>query len=155
MIVTVVQAAEQLPAVTVTGRVTPSPTPPGDVVSRDWAERSPEVNWPTPMFNKAAEIFTHNQIVINASCETVWNNLVHAELWPHWCPYSGKVKISGGSQVLQKNTRFTWFSSDLPQEIGAFSARQNTLTLQDVFRPPDLLMRPKNEICIICVIYGS
>src|ERR1700749_4946275 len=68
MIVTVVQAAEQLPAVTVTGRATPSPTPPADVVSRDWAERSPEVNWPTPMFNKAAEIFAHNQIVINASC---------------------------------------------------------------------------------------
>jgi hypothetical protein len=69
------------------------------------------------MFNKAAEIFAHNQIVINASCETVWNHLVHAELWPHWCPYSGKVTIHGGSQVLQKNTKFTWVSSDLPQDL--------------------------------------
>jgi len=117
IIVTVARAAEELPAVTVTGRATPSPTPPGDTVSRDWAERSPEVNWPTPMFNRAAEIFAHNQIVINASCETVWNHLVHAELWPHWCPYSGKVTIHGGSQVLQKKSKFTWVSSDLPQDL--------------------------------------
>ncbi|HYZ73666.1 MAG TPA: hypothetical protein VE641_11350, partial [Chthoniobacterales bacterium] len=75
-VVTVTRAADQLPAVTVTGRATPTPTPPGDTVSRDWAERSPEMNWPTPMFNKAAEIFAHNQIVINASCETVWDHLI-------------------------------------------------------------------------------
>jgi hypothetical protein len=30
IIVTVARAAEELPAVTVTGRATPSPTPPGD-----------------------------------------------------------------------------------------------------------------------------
>src|ERR1700743_1115131 len=61
LIVTVAGGAGDLPAVAVTGRPAPNPTPPGDTVSRDWAERSPEVNWPTPMFNKAAEIFTHNQ----------------------------------------------------------------------------------------------
>jgi hypothetical protein len=114
---TAAQANTELPAVTVTGRATPSPTPPGDTVSRDWAERSPEVRWPTPMFNGAAEIFAHNQIVINASCDTVWDHLIHAELWPHWCPYSGKVTIWGRSQVLQKNSKFTWVSSDLPQQI--------------------------------------
>jgi Polyketide cyclase / dehydrase and lipid transport len=86
-------------------------------VNRDWAARLPEVHWPTPMFNRAMEIFAHNQIVINASCETVWDHLVHAELWPHWCPYSGKVTIHGGSQVLEKNLKFTWVSNDVPQEI--------------------------------------
>ena len=109
------RAANQLPAVTVTGRVTPTPTPHGDAIYRDWAERSPEMHWPTPMFNKAAEVFAHNQIVINASCETVWDHLVHAELWSHWCSYCGKVSIWDGAQVLQKNTKFTWVSSDVPQ----------------------------------------
>jgi hypothetical protein len=108
------RAAEPLPAVTVTGRATPTPKP-LDIVGRDWVERSPEMNWPTPMFNKSAEIFAHNQIVIDASCETVWNRLIHAEQWPHWCPYCGKVTIWGGSQVLQKNTKFTWVSADIPQ----------------------------------------
>jgi hypothetical protein len=118
MAVTVARAATELPAITVTGKTTP--TPPGDTVSRDWAQRSLEVHWPTSMFNRAAEIFTHNQIEINASCETVWDHLVHAELWPRWCPYSGKVTIWGGSQVLQKNAKFTWVSSDLPQDIPIF-----------------------------------
>jgi hypothetical protein len=117
---TAAQANTELPAVTVTGRATPSPRPPGDTVSRDWRERSPEVNWPTPMFNGAAEIFAHNQIVINASCDTVWDHLIHAELWPHWCPYSGKVTIWDRSQVLQKNSKFIWVSADLPQEVPIF-----------------------------------
>jgi hypothetical protein len=120
MAVTVARAAEELPAVTVTGKVTPAPTPPGDTVFRDWRQRSPEMHWPTPMLNGAAEIFAHNQIEINASCETVWDHLINAELWPHWCPYSGKVTISGGSQVLQKNTKFTWVSNDVPQDIPKF-----------------------------------
>ena len=115
MAVTVARAATELPAITVTGTTTP--TPPGDTVSRDWAQRSPEMHWPTSMFNRAAEIFTHNQIEINASCETVWDHLVHAERWPRWCPFSGKVNIWGGSPVLQKNSKFTWVSSDLPQEL--------------------------------------
>ena len=99
------------------------------------------MNWPTPMFNKAAEIFAHNQIVINASCETVWDHLIHAELWPHWCPYSGKVTIWGGSHVLQKNSKFTWVSSDVPQEIGAFPGipadRMDGLVIECV--PPNRL----------------
>ena len=114
IVATVARAAEPLPAITVTGRATPTPRP-LDTVGRDWVERSPEMNWPTPMFNKSAEIFAHNQIVINASCETVWNRLIHAEQWPHWCPYCGKVTIWGGAQVLEKNTKFTWLSADIPQ----------------------------------------
>ena len=116
IVIPVARAAEELPAVTVTGRATPTPKP-LDTVSRDWRERSPEVNWPTPMFNGAAEIFAHNTIVINASCDAVWDHLIHAELWPHWCPYSGKVTIWGRSKVLQKNSKLTWVSADLPQKI--------------------------------------
>ena len=117
IIVPETRAANELPAVTVTGRVTPTPTPTGDAVYRDWVERSPDMRWPTPMFNGAAPVFAHNQIVINASCEAVWDRLVHAELWPKWCSYCGKVRIWGGSQALQKNSKFTWVSSDLPQQL--------------------------------------
>ena len=117
MAATTIKAANELPAVTVTGNV--KPTPPGDTVSRDWAERSPEMHWPTPMFNGAAEIFAHNQIEINASCATVWAHLVQAGVWAQWCPFSGKVQIWGGATVLQKNSKFTWVSSDLPQDIPA------------------------------------
>ena len=115
MTATTIRAANPLPAVTVTGHVKTTQEP--DAVSRDWAERSPEIHWPTPMFNGAAEIFAHNQIVINASCEKVWDHLIHADLWPHWCAFCGKVRIWGGAQVLQKKGKFTWLSTDLPQDV--------------------------------------
>ena len=117
MAATTMRAANELPAVTVTGKATPTP-PPGDAVSRDWTQRSPEMHWDTSMFNKSSEIFAHNQIEINASCATVWSYLIQAERWPQWCPFVGKkVQIWGGAQVLQKNSKFTWVSSDLPQDI--------------------------------------
>lgn len=130
------QSQTTLPAITVTGKTTPTPPPPRDAVDKDWAERSPDVHWPTPMFNKAAEIFTHNTIEINAPCATVWNHLVQAEQWPSWCPYNRQVKIWGGSKELQKHTRFTSVAYDLPQDnIGIFGVpndRQDSLVIEYV-----------------------
>ena len=131
----VARAANELPAVTVTGKVTPTPSP-GDAVNRDWAQRSPDIHWPTAMFNRAAEIFAHNTIEINAPLATVWNHLVQAEQWPSWCPYSRQVKIWGGSKELQKNTRFTWIAYDLPQDniaiFGVPNDRQDSLVVEYV-----------------------
>ena len=104
-------AATELPAITVTAK----PTPEGDAVYRDRSLRSPEMHWPKSWWDlKYAEMFAHNQIEINASSATVWKYLIQAELWPKWCPYSGKVKIFGDSRVLQAHSRFTWNGNDLP-----------------------------------------
>jgi hypothetical protein len=136
---TTIRAANLLPAVTVTGNVKTTQEP--DAVSRDWAARSPEIHWPTPMFNGASEIFAHNQIVINASCETVWDRVIHAEQWPSWCPFCGKVRIWGGAQVLQKSGKFTWVSKDLPQDIPIASKPPITWVDSKVveYKPPSRL----------------
>jgi hypothetical protein len=111
------RAATELPGITVTG----NPTPPGDIVSRDRDQRSPDINWPTALSLRWSEVFAHNQIEINAPCATVWNHLVQAQRWPQWCAFAGKVKIMDGSAILQKNTRFRWSGLDLPQdEIAVF-----------------------------------
>jgi hypothetical protein len=111
------KAATELPGITVTGSI----TPPGDIVDRDREQRSPDIHWPTTLSLKWSEVFAHNQIEINAPCATVWNHLVQAQQWPQWCSFAGKVKIRDGSQILQKNTKFTWRGLDLPQDdIGVF-----------------------------------
>ena len=121
---TTTRAATELPAVTVTATATPG----GDIVSRDRDQRSPEMHWPTSLFLKYSEIFAHNEIEINASCATVWNHLVQAQLWPQWCPFSKKVKISGGSKILQKNTRFSWVGTDLPEDtLAIFDSASKTM----------------------------
>jgi hypothetical protein len=102
---TATRAATELPAITVTGKVTPS----GDIVSRDRAQRSRDIHWPSALSpDSSPEMFAHNGIEINAPLATVWNDLVQAQLWPQWCPEVGKVKIKDGSQILQQNVRFTW-----------------------------------------------
>jgi polyketide cyclase/dehydrase/lipid transport protein len=106
------RAATELPAITVTGNI----QPPGDIVSRDRDQRSPDVHWPTTLSIRWSEVFAHNGIEINTSCATVWNHLVQAREWPEWCPFSGKVVIQDGSPILQKNTKFTWRGFDLPQD---------------------------------------
>jgi hypothetical protein len=103
----------ELPPIVVTARV---PVQPPDMVSKDRAQRSPDVHWPTGLSLQTSEMFAHNEIEINASCATVWNRIVQAQLWPQWFRSSGKVKIKGDSQMLQKNTKFTWSGFDLPLE---------------------------------------
>jgi hypothetical protein len=110
---TATRADTFLPSITVTGK-----TPAGDTVYQDLQQRSPDVRWPTAItkFVKISEIFAHNQIDINAPAGTVWNHLIQAKLWPEWCSFVKNVKIWGGSEVLEKNTRFLWNAYDLPQE---------------------------------------
>jgi hypothetical protein len=37
-------------------------------------------------------------------------------------PSAGNVKIKGGSQILQKNTRFSWIGFDLPLDNVRFES---------------------------------
>jgi uncharacterized protein YndB with AHSA1/START domain len=101
----------ELPAIVVTGRETKPP----DIVSRDRDQRSPDIHWPADLSLRWSEMFAHNEIEINAPLAAVWNHLVRAQLWPQWFPDCGNVRIKDGSQILQKNTRFTWSGFDLPR----------------------------------------
>ncbi len=87
---------------------------------RDREERSPDVHWPTALSIRWSEIFAHNVIDIDASCTRVWNCIVHAESWPQWCPGIAHVKIKGNSEILEKDTKFTWNDFDLPSGVNGF-----------------------------------
>ena len=110
----------ELPAIVVQGQVSKPP----DIVLKDREERSPDVHWPTALSIRWSEIFAHNAIDINASCATVWNQLIQAYLWSQWCPDVGKVKVSNkdGSQTLRMNTTFTWSGFDLGLDTIALPA---------------------------------
>src|SRR5260370_18267194 len=109
VVVPATAAVIELPAVVVTARAAKPP----DIVTRDRDQRSQDIHWPPALSIRWSEMFAHNEIEIKAPCATVWNHLVQAQLWPQWYPNSGKVKIMDGSQILQKNTKFTWSGFDL------------------------------------------
>ncbi len=49
-----------------------------DVITRDLAQRSHDIHWPVGYSPTTADMFSHNEIVINADCSTVWHHLIAA-----------------------------------------------------------------------------
>jgi hypothetical protein len=62
----------------------------------DLAHRSPDIHWPTGFEPEKADLFAHNDLIINASCERVWTHIIEASRWPTWYPNSNDVEIQGG-----------------------------------------------------------
>jgi hypothetical protein len=82
----------------------------------DLAHRSPEIKWPAGFTPDEADLFSHNEIHFNASCEKVWKHIVEAPKWPAWYPNSKDVRIAGGGSVLMENSVFSWTTFNLPLE---------------------------------------
>ena len=62
-----------------------------------------------------ADLFSHNALLINASCERIWGHIVDATKWPQWYPNSKDVHIDGGD-ALKGGTVFHWSTFGLPLE---------------------------------------
>jgi uncharacterized protein YndB with AHSA1/START domain len=103
-------------------------TPPGDVgpstktMETDVAHRSMEIHWPQGFDPTHGDLFAHNALQINTSCEVVWDRIVDADKWPTWYPNSKAVKILGGAKKLGKDVRFRWstFGHDIESKVNEF-----------------------------------
>lgn len=82
----------------------------------DLAHRSSEIHWPAGFEPARADLFAHNELVVNASCERVWSHIVDASKWPGWYPNSKDVQIQGGDTVLRDGTVFRWTTFGLAIE---------------------------------------
>jgi hypothetical protein len=85
-------------------------------MNNDLANRSPDIHWPTDFGPDKADLFAHNELVINASCERVWSHIIDAKRWPTWYPNSKDVDILGGNPVLRDGTVFHWTTFGLTIE---------------------------------------
>jgi uncharacterized protein YndB with AHSA1/START domain len=74
----------------------------------DLAARSPDIHWPVEFTPKAADLFSHNERLIEAPCETVWKHIVDAGNWPSWYPNSTAVRFLDGAKTLGPNVRWQW-----------------------------------------------
>jgi uncharacterized protein YndB with AHSA1/START domain len=77
--------------------------------SSDGAQRAKDVHWPVGFLPEDADLFVHNEIVIDATCEKVFANMADAQAWPSWYPNSQNVKLLNSSDgKLHEGTRFSW-----------------------------------------------
>jgi uncharacterized protein YndB with AHSA1/START domain len=79
-----------------------------NVFQTDVANRSTEIHWPLGYDPAKVDLFSHNEINIDASCERVWGHLVDAAKWQEWYPNSKDVRINGNDKTLQANTVWHW-----------------------------------------------
>ncbi|WP_410969304.1 SRPBCC family protein, partial [Salmonella sp. SAL04284] len=77
---------------------------------------SPDIHWPSGFEPEKADLFAHNELIINASCERVWRHIIDANRWPTWYPNSKDVEIQGGDPVLGDGTVFRWTTFGLAIE---------------------------------------
>ena len=84
-------------------------------MQRDLADREKDIHWPEGFDPSQADLFSHNALVINASCERIWERISDATTWPQWYPNSKDVRIDGGN-VLKDGTVFHWSTFGLPLE---------------------------------------
>jgi hypothetical protein len=82
----------------------------------DLARRSPDIHWPSGFEPEQADLFAHNELIINASCERVWSHIIDAKRWPIWYPNSKAVEIPGHDPVLRDGTVFRWTTFGLTIE---------------------------------------
>jgi hypothetical protein len=85
----------------------------------DLANRSPDIHWPTGFEPEKADLFAHNDLIINAPCERVWTHIIEASRWPTWYPNSKDVEIQRGDPVLRDGTVFRWTTFGLAIESKA------------------------------------
>jgi hypothetical protein len=89
----------------------------------DLANRSPDIHWPQAFDPVRADLFAHNEILIDATCEQVWRHIIAAPKWPEWYPNSKDVLILGDDgRVLNHGTTFRWTTFGLPLEARSTSS---------------------------------
>ena len=72
--------------------------------------------WPDRFSPSTADLFSHNELLIEASCETVWQRIVDARKWPQWYPNSEEVLLLDGATVLGPDVRWRWTTFGLAIE---------------------------------------
>jgi uncharacterized protein YndB with AHSA1/START domain len=85
-------------------------------VNDDLRHRNPTIHWPEHFQPESAALFSHNQLLINASCEKVWSHIVDAPKWPQWYPNSKDVRLLNDAKVLGPATTWRWNTFGLPLE---------------------------------------
>ena len=85
-------------------------------MQHDLATRAKAIHWPEGFDPQKADLFSHNSLLIHASCERIWSHIVDAGKWPQWYPNAKEVALLNGAKVLGDGTAWRWTTFGLPLE---------------------------------------
>jgi uncharacterized protein YndB with AHSA1/START domain len=79
-------------------------------IIEDIQRRSAHIHWPQGIVPEQSDLFAHNDIVIAAPAETIWEHLVHATAWPDWYSNARNVTVNAPSRLLGAGVTFDWIT---------------------------------------------
>src|ERR1700689_2265118 len=116
-------------AVTMAHAQTPRSKPTNEalIFNFDGAQRSKDIHWAAGFLPYEADLFVHNEIVIEASCEKVFANMADAQAWPSRYPNSQNVKLLNSPDgKLHEGTEFSWATFGLHFESRVYGFVPNS-----------------------------
>jgi hypothetical protein len=95
---------------------------PGDQVTEDLKHANPNIHWPIGFSPKTADLYAHNEIMIDAPVSVIFRHIREAEKWPEWYSNSQHVVIHGNDKLLKKDTEWDWdtFGVHIKSHINEF-----------------------------------
>jgi uncharacterized protein YndB with AHSA1/START domain len=79
-------------------------------IIEDIQRRSAHIHWPEGIVPERADLFAHNDIVIAAPAEKIWEHLIHATAWPDWYSNASHVTVNAPSRLLGAGVTFDWIT---------------------------------------------
>jgi hypothetical protein len=77
-------------------------------IQEDILHRSADMHWREKFTPTAADVFVHNEILIEAPPERVWQHLIEVSAWPHRYSNAADVVLREPAQVLAEGVSFDW-----------------------------------------------
>ncbi len=79
-------------------------------ITDDVQRRSAHIHWPCDVNPDRADLFAHNDIVVNAPADVIWNHLVRASAWPSWYSNASDVVVNAPNGILGPGVTFDWIT---------------------------------------------
>jgi hypothetical protein len=96
---------------------------PADQVTQDLKHANPHIHWPSGFSPTTADLYAHNEIMIDAPVGIVFRHIQEAEKWPEWYVNSQNVVIHSNEKLLKKDTEWDWdtFGVHIKSHINEFA----------------------------------
>jgi len=94
-----------------------------DQVTKDRAQANPAIHWPKGFSPKTADLYAHNEIIINTSVNVVFKHIQEAKKWPEWYSNSKNIVIHNSPDgLLKSGTEWDWdtFGVHIKSHINEF-----------------------------------
>lgn len=88
----------------------------------DLLRRDPEMAWPVDLNPATADLFNHNRLTMEQSCDTVYSWLSAPQDWPSWLIFARDVRLDDPKAPVGVGSRFAWTIFDIPIVAEVFVA---------------------------------